>query len=73
MASRASSDDVGLYKPPKIALWGRPDANTEYRGYANNEEATRNTFAGDWLRTGDIMKVDEHGNFYVTDRLKEVS
>jgi feruloyl-CoA synthase len=42
------------------------------RGYYNNEEATRETYVGDWLRTGDIMRVDESGNFWVTDRLKEV-
>jgi long-subunit acyl-CoA synthetase (AMP-forming) len=48
------------------------EADDGYRGYAGNEEATRNTFSGSWLRTGDIMKVDEQGNFYVTDRLKEV-
>lgn len=42
------------------------------RGYYNNEQATRETFVGEWLRTGDIMRVDDNGNFWVTDRLKEV-
>ncbi|KAL2218109.1 putative amp dependent CoA ligase [Thermoascus aurantiacus ATCC 26904] len=32
----------------------------------------RGTFAGEWLRTGDISKVDENNNFWVTDRLKEM-
>ena len=41
-------------------------------GYYRNEQATRETYVGDWLRTGDIMRVDEHGNFWVTDRLKEL-
>ncbi|EXJ74471.1 uncharacterized protein A1O5_02767 [Cladophialophora psammophila CBS 110553] len=41
-------------------------------GYYNNEQATRETYVGDWLRTGDIMRVDENGNFWVTDRLKEL-
>ncbi|KIW77411.1 hypothetical protein Z517_09857 [Fonsecaea pedrosoi CBS 271.37] len=41
-------------------------------GYYNNEAATRETFVGDWLRTGDILRVDENGNFWVTDRLKEL-
>lgn len=72
MGSRAASDDVGLYRPRQIVQWDRTDRYNECRGYANNEEATRDTFSGDWLRTGDIMKVDENGNFYVTDRLKEV-
>ena len=44
----------------------------EPRGYFNNEEATRETYVGEWLRTGDIMRVDENDNFWVTDRLKEV-
>ncbi|KIX01277.1 uncharacterized protein Z518_09002 [Rhinocladiella mackenziei CBS 650.93] len=41
-------------------------------GYFNNEEATRETYVGEWLRTGDIMRVDENDNFWVTDRLKEL-
>jgi 4-coumarate--CoA ligase len=41
-------------------------------GYVGDEAATRNTFEGDWLRTGDIMKLDEKGNFWITDRLKEM-
>ncbi|KIX93072.1 uncharacterized protein Z520_11129 [Fonsecaea multimorphosa CBS 102226] len=41
-------------------------------GYYNNEQATRETYVNDWLRTGDIMRVDENGNFWVTDRLKEL-
>jgi 4-coumarate--CoA ligase len=41
-------------------------------GYVGDEVATSNTFSGDWLRTGDIMKLDEKGNFWITDRLKEM-
>ncbi|TPX30419.1 hypothetical protein SmJEL517_g06029 [Synchytrium microbalum] len=42
-------------------------------GYHNNQEATRNTITPDgWLMTGDIAKVDASGNFYITDRLKEL-
>ncbi|RVX72779.1 hypothetical protein B0A52_04178, partial [Exophiala mesophila] len=40
-------------------------------GYYNNEAATRETYVGEWLRTGDIMRVDENNNFWITDRLKE--
>ena len=43
------------------------------RGYLGNEQATRETLIGDdWLRTGDIARVDEDGNFYIVDRLKEL-
>lgn len=44
------------------------------QGYIGDNQATRNTFSedGQWLRTGDILKVDRRGNFWVTDRLKEL-
>jgi 4-coumarate--CoA ligase len=41
-------------------------------GYVGDVEATKGTFEGDWLRTGDVMKVDKKGNFWVLDRLKEL-
>jgi long-chain acyl-CoA synthetase len=44
------------------------------KGYWNNEEATRNAFIGDgtWVRTGDVVVMDEDGYFKVIDRLKDV-
>lgn len=42
------------------------------RGYLGDAQATRDTFSGAWLRTGDIMRVDENDNFWITDRLKEL-
>ena len=51
-------------------LWVRgPQVMMGYRG---NSKATAETMDGDWLRTGDIMRMDENQNFWVTDRLKEV-
>ncbi|KEF57083.1 uncharacterized protein A1O9_07273 [Exophiala aquamarina CBS 119918] len=41
-------------------------------GYYRNPEATKATFSGGWLRTGDVMRLDEHQNLWVTDRLKEM-
>ncbi|XP_070492543.1 uncharacterized protein [Chironomus tepperi] len=42
-------------------------------GYLNNEKATKETLTPDgWLRTGDIGHHDENGEFYITDRLKEL-
>lgn len=41
-------------------------------GYIGNTQATRDAFSGDWLKTGDVMRVDENNNFWVTDRLKEL-
>ncbi|HEX9547197.1 MAG TPA: hypothetical protein VF942_07655, partial [Acidimicrobiales bacterium] len=42
-------------------------------GYLNNPKATAETIGPDgWLRTGDLVTVDEEGWFRVTDRLKEL-
>ncbi|KAF1347569.1 putative amp dependent CoA ligase [Delphinella strobiligena] len=41
-------------------------------GYIKNEKATSETIRDGWLRTGDILRVDENNNFWVTDRLKEL-
>jgi acyl-CoA synthetase (AMP-forming)/AMP-acid ligase II len=44
-----------------------------FKGYYNNPEATAAAFdAEGWYHTGDVGKFDEHGNLYVTDRLKEL-
>src|SRR3954447_24800727 len=40
--------------------------------YWNKPEATEETMAGGWFRTGDIAKVDEDGYFFIVDRKKEL-
>ena len=42
------------------------------REYLHNPQATADTFAGDWLRTGDLGRMDADGNVFVTGRLKEL-
>jgi len=42
------------------------------QGYWNREEETRDIFVDDWMRTGDIGKMDEDGFFYVVDRAKDL-
>jgi long-chain acyl-CoA synthetase len=42
------------------------------QGYWNNEEETKEVFFGEYLRTGDIAKMDENGFFYIVDRKKEM-
>lgn len=42
-------------------------------GYFLNDEATRAMITPDgWLRTGDIVSYDEHGLYYIRDRIKEL-
>ncbi|KAE8372222.1 hypothetical protein BDV26DRAFT_302116 [Aspergillus bertholletiae] len=42
-------------------------------GYINDPASTKETFTDGWLRTGDILKIDQNGNFWITDRLKEIA
>ena len=41
-------------------------------GYWRAEALTRAARAGDWLRTGDVGRIDEEGNIYITGRSKYV-
>lgn len=41
-------------------------------GYWNNEEETKEVFFGEYLRTGDIARMDVEGFFYIVDRKKEM-
>eukprot|EP00249_Psilotum_nudum_P008737 c21477_g1_i1 orf=361-1983(+) len=52
-------------------LWLRGPNITQ--GYFNNPEATALTLDKDgWLRTGDVVSIDDEGNLCVRDRLKEL-
>jgi acyl-CoA synthetase (AMP-forming)/AMP-acid ligase II len=42
------------------------------REYLSNPDATAATFSGDWLRTGDLGRMDDDGYVFVTGRLKEL-
>lgn len=43
------------------------------KGYYKNKASTKEAIVDDgWLRTGDIGHYDEDGQFFITDRLKEL-
>lgn len=42
------------------------------KGYFNNDEATRETLENGWLKTGDVAYYDEDGDFFISDRIKEL-
>jgi long-chain acyl-CoA synthetase len=42
------------------------------KGYWNNPEETARTLTDEWLRTGDIAKMDDEGYFYIVDRKKDM-
>ncbi|KAI4180172.1 MAG: hypothetical protein L6R41_007412 [Letrouitia leprolyta] len=44
-----------------------------FKGYLNNPEGTSNALTEDgFFKTGDVGYQDEKGNFYITDRVKEL-
>jgi fatty-acyl-CoA synthase len=51
-------------------LWLKGPMTTP--GYWQHPEATKQAFAGEWFRTGDIVRCDEEGCFFVAGRLKEM-
>jgi len=44
-----------------------------FKGYLNKPEGTKNVFSEDgYFKTGDVGYQDKKGNFYITDRIKEL-
>jgi acyl-CoA synthetase (AMP-forming)/AMP-acid ligase II len=42
------------------------------KGYLRNPEATAKTMHGEWLRTGDLARIDADGFLWIVDRVKEL-
>ncbi len=42
------------------------------KGYWKNPEATKKDIVDDWLRTGDLARMDENGYFYIEGRTKDM-
>ena len=65
----ASGEDLGPDRPGQLLIRG-PQV---MRGYLNDPAATSEMIDGEgWLHTGDVVRVDTDGYFYVVDRLKEL-
>lgn len=65
-------DDEGVVVPHGEVgeLWIRGPHVTP--GYWKNPEATAAALQGGWLRTGDCVKQDEEGYYYIVDRKKDM-
>ena len=46
--------------------------NRMMKEYYNNPEMTKQTLKDGWLYTGDLLKIDEEGYFYIVDRMKDM-
>lgn len=47
-------------------------SETMFMGYKNNDSETKSSFKNGWLCSGDVLKVDEDGFFWLTGRKKEL-
>lgn len=66
------TDESGHVLPPgeRGELWVR--GTSVFTGYWNNPEANKQSFDGDWFRTGDGAIIDAEGYLYIVDRLKDL-
>lgn len=66
------ADENGVIRPVG------EEGEIQFRGpnvmkeYLKNPDVTRETFIGDWLRSGDLGRMDADGFIFVTGRLKEL-
>lgn len=60
--------DVGEGQQGEILVRGP----TVFRRYMRNAAATQEAFDGEWMRTGDVVRVDRDGYWWLTERKKEL-
>jgi len=65
----ATGEELGAGQDGEIWIRG-PQV---MKGYLNNDEATRSSIDGDgFFHTGDIGHIDDRGEYFIVDRLKEL-
>ncbi len=57
--------EVGEFAVRCDTPWGM------HHGYLNMPEATAASWRNGWFHTGDAGRIDEHGNYYFVDRIKD--
>lgn len=83
-----SIGSVGKMLPNQTAMYVGPDEKEVpvgqvgelwikgpniFKGYLNNEEGTKSSLTSDgYYKTGDVGYQDDKGNFFITDRVKEL-
>lgn len=75
-----SNFKIGKVGPPlpgcaiRVAEDGELEASgiNIFQGYFKNEQATKDSFDGEWFKTGDIGSIDDEGYIEVTGRKKEM-
>jgi acyl-CoA synthetase (AMP-forming)/AMP-acid ligase II len=64
----AEGNELGIDEPGELLLKGR----NIMKGYLGNLDATNETLVNGWLRTGDVVKVNKDGHYFIVDRIKEL-
>ncbi len=64
----ANGDEVAPGQAGELCVKGAP----VIKGYLNRPEATQEAIVDGWLRTGDIVKIDEDGFIFIVDRAKDM-
>jgi len=71
VAKYMSSEDKEVAVGETGELWIK--GPNIFKGYLNNKEGTANALTSDgYFKTGDVGYQDKEGNFYITDRIKEL-
>ncbi|KAI9857818.1 MAG: hypothetical protein M1813_008069 [Trichoglossum hirsutum] len=70
-AKYMSADEAELPPGQTGELWLK--GPNVFKGYLNNPAGTAHALTADgYFKTGDVGHQDEHGNFWITDRVKEL-